>query len=64
MGFFFFFFCLVEKKISSSFSVIRSKYFGIFFVYTISKSDKNPDLIIKNSSLYKLDLTVALPSFF
>ena len=25
------------------------------------KSDKNPDLTIKNSSLYKLELTVTLP---
>ena len=54
---------LVEKKtrayISSSFSVIASKYFGIFFMDLTLKNDKNPDPI-KNSSLYKFELTITL----
>ena len=45
---------------SSSFSVIGSKYFGIFFMNFIPKTDKNPDLMVKNSSLYKLKLIVAI----
>ena len=47
--------------ISSSFLAIGSEYFSIFFVDLTPKSDKNPDLTVKNSSLYKLELTITFP---
>ena len=37
------------------------KYSGILFVDPILKNDKNPDLTVKNSNLYKLELTITLP---
>ena len=41
--------------ISSSLSAIGLEYSDILFVDPTPKNDKNPDLTIKNSSLYKLD---------
>ena len=52
---------LTEKTRTSSFLVIELKYSSIFFINHISKDNKNSDLTIKNSSLYKVELTVALP---
>ena len=50
--------------ISSSFLVIGSEYFDIFFMDLTLKSDKNLDLTVKNSSLYKLKLTITLPNIY
>ena len=36
---------------------------NIFVVYSTLKSDNNTDLMIKNSSLYKFELTIALLFF-
>ena len=50
---------LVEKSLS--FSAIRSKYFNVFFVDPFLKNNKNPYLIIKNSNLYRSNLSLTLP---
>ena len=47
--------------ISSNFSTTGSKYSSIFFMGLTPKNDKNLDLMFKNSSLYKVELTIALP---
>ena len=56
---------LAEKKnqtyITWNFSTIELKYFDIFFVDPILKSDKISDLTVKNSNLYKLEFTITLP---
>ena len=60
LDFSFFWLKKIRVYISSSFSVIGLKYSDIFFMHLISKNDKNPNLTVKNSSLYKLEFTVTL----
>ena len=54
----------IEKCLS--FSAILSEYFDIFLIFCEphSKNDKNPNLTIKNSSLYKFKFIIALPLYF
>ena len=53
------------KKSSSLYKFeFLNHWIGIFlylFVDPIPKNDKNPNLMIKNSSLYKLEFTILLP---
>ena len=38
-------------------------YFDIFFIDFILKNDKNSNLIIKNSNLYRIELNIILPIY-
>ena len=51
----------VPKNFVPNFIICCSEYSSIFFVDPTPKNDKNPNLMVKNLNLYKLEFIVALP---